>query len=221
MFHSLLSHSFRPPTNITTHTPTNTPTMPKPAILVLAPPSSLTTSLLHLLTSDSSSFSGRLILASSPAPSVNTSLANVPNLRPTTFDWRDVETWWGLFEKYGDQGSGGTAIGAVYIVPPPVGEGTSNPAEVVEDFVVLARKRGVRRFVLLSSEGEEEWRSQSRGMGSVQRYLKKLEGPGGVEWAVLRAQFLQRACGLMSSPVPFVYGGNAGKANVLNRKLHR
>lgn len=158
--------------------------MSKPAILVLAPPSSLTTRLIDLLTS---SISSRPILTASPSASLNTTVTASPNHH---FNWADTDTWWDLWGEGDVRGSVKTTIGAVYMAPPPVAEGTNNPAQVVEDFVDFARERGVRRFVLISSEGEGEGGDWAR---KVQGYLRGLEGPEGVGWAVLRAQWLQGA----------------------------
>ncbi|KAK3905271.1 hypothetical protein C8A05DRAFT_41763 [Staphylotrichum tortipilum] len=181
--------------------------MPKPAILVLAPPDSLTTRLLHLLTS-SSPFSGHPILITSLTTSPSPSLTSNPNLHPIPFSWPDSGTWSKPFEfplspppsQGGDNnnnnktasssGRGGskTEIGAVYIAPPPAGgEGTANPAELVEDFVGFAKKRGVKRFVVLRADGPV------RGMGSVERWLRELgRDEKEVEWAVLRAGWVQQ-----------------------------
>ncbi|WP_433697545.1 NmrA family NAD(P)-binding protein [Nocardiopsis sp. CA-288880] len=102
--------------------------------------------------------------------------APVPGAEPVRFDWYDPATH-------------AAALGGadrVYLVPPV---GDPDPAAVMLPFLRLARARGVRRAVLLSSSAVPEG---GPAVGQVHRALPGLFG----QWAVLRPSwFMQNFTG--------------------------
>lgn len=94
------------------------------------------------------------------------------------FDWSDETTWGTTLES--------TQIRAVYLVPMP----SENMVKDVNGFIDLARARGVKRFVLVSSSGQE----RGSGLhGLVHDHLATI----GVEYAVLRPTWFQGECARM------------------------
>jgi len=98
-------------------------------------------------------------------------LARIATRSPSTeddvaFDWQDPRTAEAAFE----------GINAVYIVAPT---NNSDHGAIVPPILELARKRGVRRFVLLSASSLE---AGGPMMGQIHSYLRD----GVPEWTVLR-----------------------------------
>ncbi|KAI1872002.1 uncharacterized protein JN550_004205 [Neoarthrinium moseri] len=95
-----------------------------------------------------------------------------------TFDWSDSSTWEPAFANIS------SPVSAVWIVIPDM----SSPAHVAREFVDLARKKGVNRFVLLSASAIE---IGGFGPGHLHQYLKELGEKENLEWAVIRPTWFQ------------------------------
>lgn len=102
-----------------------------------------------------------------------TSPPSLSNAQSCTFNWHDQSTWANSWTIAGEHG-----IKAVYLVA----AGLLEPLEVLKPFIEFARRKGTKRFVLLSSSAIEEG---GPVMGKVHGYLRGLEGEG-VEWCVVR-----------------------------------
>lgn len=97
-----------------------------------------------------------------------------PNSYPAVrFDWLDESTYENPFMAAEARQS---PITGMYIVPVP---GHIDALTPVKPFIDLAKARGVKRFVLLSSSLIE---SGGPHTGKIHAYLQQL----GVEWAVLK-----------------------------------
>ncbi|MFE0099547.1 NAD(P)H-binding protein [Streptomyces sp. NPDC059009] len=84
----------------------------------------------------------------------------------TPFDWTDSATWGPALE----------GVSAVYLVPPP-------RPEPIAAFVERARAAGVRRFVVLSGRGIEQYGdSFEPSMAEAERVVRA----AGVDWTVIR-----------------------------------
>jgi festuclavine dehydrogenase len=97
------------------------------------------------------------------------------------FDWLDEETYINPFEHSTAAAGGG--IRAIFVVAPPI----LDMAPPMKAFIQIARERGVRRFVLLSSSALE---AGGPGMGLIHAHLQETaaqeDGRATVEWAALR-----------------------------------
>ncbi|KAL1731924.1 hypothetical protein EV714DRAFT_207732 [Schizophyllum commune] len=96
-----------------------------------------------------------------------------PKFPTVRFDWLDDSTYENPFKQASD-------ISAVYLVSPPI----TDVLPPMSRFIELARKHGVKRFVLL---GASPIPRGGPGMGKVHDYLAS----AGVEWAVLRPTWFQ------------------------------
>ena len=89
------------------------------------------------------------------------------------FDWQDESTYGTLLKS--------TPIKAAYLVGPPSNDFVGR----MKAFIDIARRHGVKRFVLLSGSPVE---AGGPGQGQVHEYLMTL----GVEYTVLRPSWFQR-----------------------------
>lgn len=93
---------------------------------------------------------------------------NLPHCKGVKFDWLDANTYNTPFEN--------ASITAAFLVAPPILDCVS----VMKEFIDLAVKKGVKRFVLLSASVQEE--GDGPIMAQVSDYVKNL----GVEYAILK-----------------------------------
>jgi uncharacterized protein YbjT (DUF2867 family) len=87
------------------------------------------------------------------------------------FDWSDPGTWNPALQ----------GVSAAYIVAPPLPRGKPGPAH---DFVAQAENAGVRRLVLLSGRGADNWGDSAFGLDM--RDAEDAVRSSGLEWTVLR-----------------------------------
>ncbi|KAK1973666.1 agroclavine dehydrogenase [Colletotrichum cereale] len=93
------------------------------------------------------------------------------------FDWMALWTWEPALTAH-------QLVDAVFIVAP----GITDPGPTAAAFIELARSKGARRFVLLSSSQLEEG---GPAMGQIHKYLRKSGDNNELEWAVLRPSWFQ------------------------------
>jgi uncharacterized protein YbjT (DUF2867 family) len=83
------------------------------------------------------------------------------------FDWSDRDTWSAALQD----------VAAMYLVPP-------RDPEPVKEFVALAEQRGVRRAVVLSGRGADEWGDSSFGLDM--RTAEEAVRASNLDWTILR-----------------------------------
>ena len=133
-----------------------------------------------LLTGSSGKTSSRLAALLTPSHQIliaSRSGASVNDIPAVKFDWNDPSTYTNPYSHPQAQKS---PIKAIYLV---TRTGSTDPIVEMKPFIDIARERGVKRFVLLSTIREDE---NTPGKGKVHKYLKELEVEKGVEWTVLR-----------------------------------
>ncbi|KAG7139004.1 Festuclavine synthase II like protein [Verticillium longisporum] len=123
------------------------------------------------------------LLAKTDMPTIQASRSgattepDATNISGVAFDWHDETTYAKALAA---------TPRAVFLVAPPILDSFSP----MSAFINIAREKGVRRFVLLSSsalEADEE----GVAMGKVHAYLKALDDEGRTEWAALRPTWFQ------------------------------
>lgn len=97
-------------------------------------------------------------------------------VRAIKFDWFDRTSWKNPFDYVASEQL--SKIDWIYLVAPMVWE-----VGFMNDFIDLARERGVNRFILLSASQAE---CGDPSLGKVHEYLKKLGEEENVQWSVLR-----------------------------------
>ncbi|KAM0585159.1 hypothetical protein ACHAQF_006936 [Verticillium nonalfalfae] len=123
------------------------------------------------------------LLAKSDIPTIQASRSGATtepgatNVSGVAFDWHDETTYAKALAA---------TPRAVFLVAPPILDSFSP----MSAFIDIAREKGVRRFVLLSSSALEADEG-GVAMGKVHAYLKALGDKGQTEWAALRPTWFQ------------------------------
>ncbi|KAL8713532.1 MAG: hypothetical protein Q9220_002394 [cf. Caloplaca sp. 1 TL-2023] len=128
-----------------------------------------------LLTGGTGKTSSRIaaLLSQSPHPYILASRSGtplpLPNAKACTFDWKNESTWTHPWDV-------SPSIKAVYIVVASI----MDPLSVVKPFVEMAKRRGAKRFVLLTAS------SIGKGGPLGGKVHEWLADEAGVEWCVVR-----------------------------------